>query len=53
MTNLAAIEEIRPPSAKLGLPHALGCTGEMLRRVTDLEEGQVSQPTEALMNAPC
>lgn len=41
MTNLAAIEEVRPPSAKLGLPHALGCTGEMLRRVTDLEEGQV------------
>ncbi|KDN38637.1 hypothetical protein K437DRAFT_276223 [Tilletiaria anomala UBC 951] len=40
MTNLAAIEEIRPPSAKLGLPHALGCTGEMLRRVTELEEGQ-------------
>ncbi len=40
MTSLAAVEEVRPPSAKLGLPHALGCTGEMLRRVTDLEEGQ-------------
>ena len=47
MTNLAALEEVRPPSAKLGLPHALGCTGEMLRRVTDLEEGQVSIHWEA------
>lgn len=36
--NLGAVEEVRPPSTKLGLPHALKRTAQMCRLIGDLQD---------------